>query len=484
MPRPARRYPPPGSLGLFALLSLAPTVLAGDRQFTITNKCSYTIWPAISNYMQPIYTGPGGWEAKPGTSKTVTVPSPANVRVWPRRGCTFDASGKGSCVTGDCAGKLECGLGSIGWVNVVEIDLDSYAGMDFWDISSVPGWTAPIAVEPDGCPSLACTKDANAACPDDRMKQKDSSGNVIGCLSACMAGINAKDPSYNCCSGIYNSVEACDATKVDFYKVLKPLCEHAYWYPYDNNAAFPKVDFPCPAANSPGYKITFCPDSSNHASDLGPDQQTAGGSTGTAKAASASSGKVLLATDASEAPSSSTGKSGHAGAASTGSSTRSADSSVVSGTASAASSSATSEPEPEPSAVATGGSSEDPTSAASPEVASPTSAPTDTASPATTSTSKTILGLSQPLFIALTAAAVLFLLLAVVLVFRRSRSSQAQAASLAKTPQRQYQSESESEMEKTTDESESEDERGGGMRARSPARPATLASGRQPLLAR
>ncbi|BGP32988.1 hypothetical protein JCM10296v2_004776 [Rhodotorula toruloides] len=474
MPRPTRRSRQPGSLSLLALLSLAPTVLAGDRQFTITNKCSYTIWPAISNYMQPIYTGSGGWEANPGTSKTVTVPSPANVRVWPRRGCTFDASGKGSCVTGDCAGKLECGLGSIGWVNVVEINLDSYAGMDFWDISSVPGWTAPIAVEPDGCPSLACTKDANAACPDDRMKQKDSSGNIIGCLSACMAGINAKDPSYNCCSGIYNSVQACDATKVDFYKVLKPLCEHAYWYPYDNNAAFPNVDFPCPAANSPGYKITFCPDSSNHASDLGPDQQTAGGSTGTAKAASASSGKVFLATDASEAPASSTGSSGRNKAASTGSSTRSADSSAASGTASSSSSSGTSEPEP--STGATSGSSEDPTSAASPGIASQTSASTDTASPATPSSSTTILGLSQLLFIALTAAAVLFLLLAVVLVLGQSRSSQAQAASLAKTSQRQYQSETESEMGKTSDESESKDERGGGARAR--------ASGRQPLLAR
>lgn len=32
-------------------------------------------------------------------------------------------------------------------------------------------------------------------------RRKDSNGNVIGCLSACMAGINAQDPSYNCCVG-------------------------------------------------------------------------------------------------------------------------------------------------------------------------------------------------------------------------------------------------------------------------------------------
>ena len=76
-------------------------------------------------------------------------------------------------------------------------------------------------------------------------------GNVIGCLSACMAGINAQDPSVNCCSGKYNSMEACYSEEVDFYKqvilsvllawnhlsqvgllsrVLKPYCQNAYWY--------------------------------------------------------------------------------------------------------------------------------------------------------------------------------------------------------------------------------------------------------------
>ncbi|BGP25471.1 hypothetical protein JCM10295v2_004398 [Rhodotorula toruloides] len=444
MSAPARRRSAPLALRCIALVSLVSTVHAGDRQFTITNKCSYTIWPAISNYITKIYTGPGGWEAKPGTSKTVTVPSPANVRVWPRRGCTFDASGNGKCITGDCAGQLECGLGSIGWVNVVEINLDSYAGQDFWDISSVPGWTAPIAVEPDGCPSLACTKDANAACPDDRMKQKDSNGNVIGCLSACLAGINAQKPSYNCCSGIYDSVEACDVNKVDFYKVLKPLCEHAYWYPFDNNTGLPKVDFPCRAASSPGYTITFCPDSSNHASDLGPDEQAAGGSTVTAQAAPMSQPKTLLLADATHPPSSLTGSSGPTRAASTASSATSVSGglSAAFATTSASSSAAASGSDTSDSAAS--GSSPDATSPASPDLASPTTAPSGIASPA--SSNNTIFGLSQPLFIALTAAAVLFLLLAAVLIFRRSHK---------------HDPGTESELERTTDESESEDEREG-----------------------
>lgn len=53
---------------------------------------------------------------------------------------------------------------------------------------------------------------------------------MIGCLSACMAKINSEDPSINCCSGKYNSKEACHFGEVDYYQVLKPYCQNAYWY--------------------------------------------------------------------------------------------------------------------------------------------------------------------------------------------------------------------------------------------------------------
>lgn len=51
--------------------------------------------------------------------------------------------------------------------------------------------------------------------------RKDSTGKVIGCLSACMAGINAQDPSINCCSGKYNSKETCPSAQVDFYESVR-----------------------------------------------------------------------------------------------------------------------------------------------------------------------------------------------------------------------------------------------------------------------
>jgi hypothetical protein len=67
--------------------------------------------------------------------------------------------------------------------------------------------------------SVSCTQDVNAVCPDDRMKvfvlsfpfsskpfcrlrrirSQDDDGNTLACIAACFAGINATDPSMNCC---------------------------------------------------------------------------------------------------------------------------------------------------------------------------------------------------------------------------------------------------------------------------------------------
>ncbi|GAA5998486.1 thaumatin family protein [Rhodotorula paludigena] len=219
-----------------AFATLPAIALAGTRKFRVKNECAFTVWPAVTNYDDGaknywIYKGLHGWEAKPGHQEEFEVESPWNGRIWARRECRFDESGKGSCTTGDCTGELECADQEIGDVNVGEWNLDSWGGMDFWDISCVPGWTLPMSIVPDGeCDPLSCTKDVNAACPDDRMKLKDADGNVIGCLSACMAKINAEEPSMNCCSGTYNSMEACaPPSQVDFYDTLKPLCENAYW---------------------------------------------------------------------------------------------------------------------------------------------------------------------------------------------------------------------------------------------------------------
>ncbi|GAA5872415.1 hypothetical protein JCM8547_000921 [Rhodosporidiobolus lusitaniae] len=376
-----------------ALVLLLPRgVAAGDRQFTITNSCTETIWTAITNYGENSgYTGPRGFVQEAGNTTTVTIPSPWNGRIWPRRSCTFDDSGAGSCVTGDCRGKLadgmwkggaECEDQTIGTVNVGEFNLDSWSGSDCWTIPM------KIAPEGDGCDSVSCTQDVNAACPDDRMKVKDSDGNTLACIAACFAGINATEPSMNCCSGKYNDLDACVSSGVDYYDVLKPLCEHAYWYPYDSRTDYPTVDYACSADGDPGYLIEYCPDGSGTGTGTTPG--SGDGSSSTVETGLAS---PTPATTSDEGGSSKTG-----GTAATGSGS--------SKTSSAASSDST-------------GSSSSSSSSSSDEDTSSSSS--------SSSTHTTILGLSRPVFFGLAAAIVLALVLSLFFVVRRKSTSAAPA---------------------------------------------------------
>ncbi|GAA5821333.1 hypothetical protein JCM3770_006250 [Rhodotorula araucariae] len=371
-----------------AAFPLFPLVLAGDRTFTIVNSCEFTLWPAITNYgVYDSYRGPRGWEAPPGNVTTLTITSPWNGRIWPRRACSFDGDGKGSCITGDCPGGLECDDQTIGWVNVGEWNLDAWGGNDCW--------TVPMSVEPDGCDSVFCTEDVLSKCPDDRMKQTDSDGNVIGCLSACMAGIHDVEPSINCCSGKYNDVATCLSAEVDYYDVLKPLCENAYWYPFDSRPDSPTVDYACPAAGSPGYKVTFCP--SARGQSIGADKSGGGGAgTGFAQPTSfsATAGQVDAGTTV-------------------GGGTRSAKTTGSTGSL-AVETKATEATKPTHTSPAS-------SSSPSGDSAKDSSSASDSASPSRTG-EDSLLGISQPLLLALAIGAVALVLLGLLLACRRRPS--------------------------------------------------------------
>ncbi|GLJ41585.1 hypothetical protein SUGI_0860510 [Cryptomeria japonica] len=51
----------------------------------------------------------GGQQLDQGQTWTVDVPAGTKAaRFWGRTGCSFDASGRGTCQTGDCNGQLSC----------------------------------------------------------------------------------------------------------------------------------------------------------------------------------------------------------------------------------------------------------------------------------------------------------------------------------------------------------------------------------------
>ncbi|KAL6571247.1 hypothetical protein OROHE_002890 [Orobanche hederae] len=126
--------------------------------FDITNRCSYTIWPAA--------TPGGGRRLDPGQTWSLYVnPGTSSAIIWGRTNCNFDASGEGRCGSGDCAGVLECRVTGQPPLTLAEYTLNGGNNLDYYDISVIDGFNIPMAFGSTngGCTQLRC---ADAQCPD------------------------------------------------------------------------------------------------------------------------------------------------------------------------------------------------------------------------------------------------------------------------------------------------------------------------------
>jgi hypothetical protein len=248
---------------VLGILLLMASAAAQQRQFTIKNNCSETVWLAGVGTPTPVFNGSsGGLEMAPGASVTTTVPVPwVAGRFWGRRNCTFDTSGHGSCATGDC-GQLKCTHSGAGTTTLAEFTLTGSAtGSDNYDISLVDAFDFPVSIQlddpsPGHCVNSACQADLRSFCPAD-MQNKDAAGNVVGCKSLCG---KFSTPNY-CCGGPYGVPGSCNnvAWNLNFRATeVKNRCPSVYGYAYDDASS----DFNCHPPGQPGYIITFCPASS------------------------------------------------------------------------------------------------------------------------------------------------------------------------------------------------------------------------------
>jgi hypothetical protein len=216
--------------------------------FTLQNKCRNTMWPGILTAAGKPQLIDGGVKLKPGQAINITAPKGWSGRLWGRRGCAFDTSGNGKCVTGDCGGKLKCaGAGGEPPASLAEFTLDSPEG-DFYDVSLVDGYNIPVSIIPSRvsgmCKEVKCRSDLNKNCPAG-LEVRNIKGRVVGCKSACMA---FNKPEY-CCTGDFNSPKKCQPSS--YSKVFKASCPMAYSYAYDDATS----TFTCHGAN---YLIRFC----------------------------------------------------------------------------------------------------------------------------------------------------------------------------------------------------------------------------------
>ena len=68
-----------------------------------------------------------------------------------------------------------------------------------------------------GCHVADCSVDLNPKCPAALQGPKDSSGKVVGCKSACVAGLGDKTNNPNCCTGTHNTAKTCPPSGVAYY---------------------------------------------------------------------------------------------------------------------------------------------------------------------------------------------------------------------------------------------------------------------------
>ncbi|XP_010257784.1 PREDICTED: thaumatin-like protein [Nelumbo nucifera] len=230
-------------LQLFFLLSVSG---AKATVFTLNNNCRKTIWPGIQPSAGKPDLEAGGFPLKPGETVSISAPAAWSGRFWGRRSCSFDPSGKGSCITGDCGGLLACsGMGGAPPVTLAEFTLNSPD--DYYDISLVDGYNMAVSITPSGgsgeCKPARCVSDLNQICPTNlQVKRKKR---VVACESACMA---FNRPEY-CCTGDYSSPDKCKPT--NYSRVFKAACPSAYSYAYDDQSSLRT----CNGAN---YLIKFC----------------------------------------------------------------------------------------------------------------------------------------------------------------------------------------------------------------------------------
>ncbi|NBH31918.1 hypothetical protein D3Z30_13405, partial [Staphylococcus warneri] len=180
---------------------------AAAIRFDIQNNCSYTLWPAVLPHG-------GGRRLDSGETWTLNfLDGPRLAKIWARTNCTFDSSGNGSCLTGDCNGQLNCSSYGSPPHTKAEYGLNSFGRRDYYDISVMNGFNVPIEMTPtsNNCTrSVKCAADIVGECPN----ELKTTG---GCNNPCTV---YKTTEYCCHSG------ACWPT--DLSRFFKSRCRDAF----------------------------------------------------------------------------------------------------------------------------------------------------------------------------------------------------------------------------------------------------------------
>jgi Thaumatin family/Ricin-type beta-trefoil lectin domain len=222
------------------------TAIAAD--FTVVNKCSYTVYPGI----YPATYANGGWQMSPGTQVSFTLNSGWIGRIWGRTGC--NSANPAVCSTGQCGGEgLQCaGTTGVAGTSLAEFNLNAN-GTDWYDVSYVDGFDNPIGISISNASCASpntCSSTPVNACSGDLKSGSD-------CLSPC----TVFNSDQFCCRGAYGTQATCvvanwPAAEQSFVTNIHNSCPGEYAYAYDDANGLHTC------ATGSNYTVTFCPNGS------------------------------------------------------------------------------------------------------------------------------------------------------------------------------------------------------------------------------
>ncbi|KAK3037176.1 hypothetical protein RJ639_031063 [Escallonia herrerae] len=247
------------SLALGLLLVNAAILLfstgAYSTRLKLANECGYTIWPGIvsGRGKPPVSTPTTSFTLEPGESASIFIPAgPWSGQLWARTLCSYDYTGRFTCLTGDCGtGSAECSSAqTVPLVTVAEFNISGNGGLDLYAVSSSLGYNLGILVVPHGgsggdCMASGCVSDVEGGC------KSETSG---ACNSTCFAFGARK----YCCSGGHTRPDTCKRSPYSLY--FKSRCPYVFGYMYADR----RNDTRRVACASADYAITFCPHPSRH----------------------------------------------------------------------------------------------------------------------------------------------------------------------------------------------------------------------------
>lgn len=296
----------------------SPDASAPSHTFTFKNSCKEDLWVGAVGQNGSAPLDGGGWRMTAGETKVISVPVGHSGRIWPRTGCTFDASGKcppgvNCCAAGGCLETdnktfgLKCGFTGAPPSSLLEWTLDATSGngpIDYYDMSFVDGWSVPLSMTPvpgtfnttpdPGIGSWWCEQDGCTSgmpvCPD----AFKVSGSPLSCYSPCQTARNAGSANaeklcctcsltepVTCpdakCAGHYgctpyhtpaypadmtcnpwasDASRAWDATSLSYIEAVHKACPKVYAWQFDDV----KATFNCrKTAGLVDYAVEFCP---------------------------------------------------------------------------------------------------------------------------------------------------------------------------------------------------------------------------------